>query len=121
MLITGMLHIFVLYTAVYSLGYDGSLLNGLQALPPWQSDFGYPTGTRLGLIAASYYLPKIPAVFVLAWLVDKFGRKLLLYIGAVFMIGGAIAGGFANNMSQLIGSRILLGFGTVAGREYMNL
>lgn len=26
----GMLHIFILYTAVYSLGFDGSLLNGLQ-------------------------------------------------------------------------------------------
>lgn len=25
----GMIHIFVLYTAVYSLGYDGSLLNGM--------------------------------------------------------------------------------------------
>ena len=40
----------------YSLGYDGSLLNGLQALPAWQTHFGHPTGTKLGLIAASYYL-----------------------------------------------------------------
>jgi hypothetical protein len=35
----GMIHIFILYTAVYSLGYDGSLLNGLQALPAWQTNF----------------------------------------------------------------------------------
>lgn len=58
----------------YSLGYDGSLLNGLQALTEWNADFvsgallsagrstdalfpqDTPTGTRLGLIAASYYL-----------------------------------------------------------------
>jgi hypothetical protein len=39
-LMKGMFHIIVLYCAVYSLGYDGSLLNGLQALPMWQSDFG---------------------------------------------------------------------------------
>lgn len=51
-----MLHIFILYTAVYSLGYDGSLLNGLQGLPAWQSNFGYPAGVDLGLIAATYYL-----------------------------------------------------------------
>jgi len=53
---TGMLHIFVLYSAVYSLGYDGSLLNGLQGLPAWRSYFGRPAGVQLGLIAASYYL-----------------------------------------------------------------
>ena len=35
----GFLQIVILYTAVYSLGYDGSLLNGLQALPRWQEDF----------------------------------------------------------------------------------
>jgi hypothetical protein len=52
----GMIHIFVLYTAVYSLGYDGSLLNGLQALPAWQSNFDSPKGIQLGLIAATYYL-----------------------------------------------------------------
>ena len=40
----------------YSLGYDGSLLNGLQALPTWQKQFDHPTGTDLGLLAASYYM-----------------------------------------------------------------
>lgn len=52
----GMCHIFILYLGVYSLGYDGSLLNGLQALTSWQRDFGAPAGTKLGLIAASYYM-----------------------------------------------------------------
>lgn len=61
--------------AVYSLGYDGSLLNGLQALPSWQNDFGRPTGTTLGLIAASLYLPKIPVLPILSWIVDRWGRK----------------------------------------------
>ena len=52
----GMIHIFILYAAVYSLVYDGSLLNGLQALPAWQSNFDRPAGVQLGLIAATYYL-----------------------------------------------------------------
>jgi hypothetical protein len=34
-----MVHIFILYTAVYSLGYDGSLLNGLQGLPAYVPSF----------------------------------------------------------------------------------
>jgi len=52
----GMFHIIILYTAVYSLGYDGSLLNGLQGLPAWQTNYGHPKGVQLGLIAATYYL-----------------------------------------------------------------
>jgi hypothetical protein len=52
----GMIHIMILYLAVFSLGYDGSLLNGLQALPSWQTNFGQPRGIQLGLIAATYYL-----------------------------------------------------------------
>jgi hypothetical protein len=39
---SGFLQIVILYTAVYSLGYDGSLLNGLQALPAWAEDFVRP-------------------------------------------------------------------------------
>ncbi|GFZ44381.1 hypothetical protein JCM24511_02103 [Saitozyma sp. JCM 24511] len=109
------IHIFILYSAVYSLGYDGSLLTGLQALPEWVKDFDAPSGTRLGLIAATYYLPKIPMTFIIAYLVDKYGRKLTLYLGAVFMLGG-----FAQNVGQLMGSRILLGIGTAAARTFIH-
>ncbi|WWD20487.1 hypothetical protein CI109_104963 [Kwoniella shandongensis] len=113
---TGFLHIFTLYTAVYSLGYDGSLLNGLQALTEWNRDFGTPSGTKLGLIAASYYLPKIPLTFVIAWMVDKYGRKIGLYCGAFFMLIGAIVGGTSHSVGQLVGSRVLLGVGTAAAQ-----
>lgn len=34
-----MMHIFILYGAVYSLGYNGSLLSGQQALPAWVRGF----------------------------------------------------------------------------------
>lgn len=111
-----MVHIVILYSAVYSLGYDGSLLNGLQAIPAWVQDFGKPAGTRLGLIAASYYLPKIPATFVIAWLIDRFGRKIALYFGALFMLAGSLSGGFCHSTAQLLGSRILLGIGTAAAQ-----
>lgn len=109
-------HIITLYTAVYSLGYDGSLLNGLQALTEWNTDFDTPTGTRLGLIAASYYLPKIPLTFVIAWMVDRYGRKIGLYCGALFMFAGALLGGFCHSTAQLVGSRVLLGVGTASAQ-----
>ncbi|WOO83976.1 Lactose permease [Vanrija pseudolonga] len=112
----GFIHIFILYSAVYSLGYDGSLLNGLQALPAWKKQFNSPVGTDLGLIAATYYLPKIPLTFVIAWIIDRWGRKIALYLGALFMLAGAFAGGFANTRAQLMGSRVLLGAGTAAAQ-----
>lgn len=87
----------------------------------------------MGLIAATYYLPKIPTTFVVAWFVDRFGRKIPMvspkafpqraaaetqYIGSLFMIAGAFAGGFAPNVGALMGSRVLLGIGTAFAREY---
>jgi len=125
---TGFIHIFILYTAIYSLGYDGSLLNGLQALPAWKKQFvrsvwssvltvkHSPAGTRLGLIAATYYLPKIPLTFVIAWIIDKWGRKIALYLGGVLMLAGAFAGGFSNTQAQLMDSRVLLGVGTASAQ-----
>lgn len=71
-----MVHVFVLYLCVFTFGvshtvgpicvyeltmpivlvqYDGSLLNGLQTLPQWQTYFNHPAGQQLGLISASFY------------------------------------------------------------------
>jgi hypothetical protein len=115
--LAGMVRVIICYLAVYSLGYDGSLLNGLQALPAWQEDFGHPKGHRLGLIAAAYYLPKIPGAVIIAWCCDRFGRKPLVLAGAVFMIAGAVLGGLASTYAQFVGSRVILGVGTACSRE----
>lgn len=39
------------------------------------------TGTTLGLISASLYLPKIPVLPFLSWIVDRWGRKTCLVSG----------------------------------------
>lgn len=38
---------FVVLTSATN-GYDGSMMNGLQTLQPWQDYFGHPTGSRIG-------------------------------------------------------------------------
>lgn len=134
---------FILYSVVFALGYDGSLLTGLQALPEWKRDFGSPKGYTLGMISASYFLyvvvaalqrasqserltpppfalrPKIVTPFVVAAIADKWGRKITLHIGAFLMIAGALVGTFSYSRGQLIGSRIILGVGTVTAREFV--
>ena len=34
------------------MGYDGSLMNGLQSLPQWQSNFNHPSNGMLGVLNA---------------------------------------------------------------------
>ena len=34
------------------MGYDGSLMNGLQSLPQWQSAFNHPSNGMLGILNA---------------------------------------------------------------------
>lgn len=45
------------YPGIFVSGYDGSLLNGLQAMSTWQRYFDSPTGNILGLVSASAYFP----------------------------------------------------------------
>jgi MFS family permease len=81
---------------------------------------------------AYIHRPKIAAVFALAWMMDKYGRKSCLvslvsykvehsltpqYFGALFMLAGALLGGFAKGIGMLCGSRVLIGLGTVSGRK----
>ncbi|KAM0752673.1 putative lactose permease [Meredithblackwellia eburnea MCA 4105] len=110
------LRVIILYLAVFSLGYDGSLLNGLQALTPWVRDFHAPAGYTLGLISASYYLPKVVTCWIVPIVADKWGRKIPILIGAVFMVAGGAMGAACHTRSQLIGSRILLGVGTATSQ-----
>ncbi|KAH8923462.1 putative lactose permease [Atractiella rhizophila] len=103
----------VCFAGVYSLGYDGVLLTGLQGIASWQSFYGRPTGTTLGLISASYFFPKIMLAPVLcAWVSDRYGRRIPMFIGAALLVAGAFIGCFAKGRGMLIGSRIVLGFGT---------
>ncbi|KAI3607515.1 hexose transporter [Moniliophthora roreri] len=53
----------LLYLGVFTLGYDGSLLNCLQVLPQWNEYFDRPSGSTLGLIAASLYFSMIVSVY----------------------------------------------------------
>ncbi|KAE9400803.1 hypothetical protein BT96DRAFT_919261 [Gymnopus androsaceus JB14] len=52
--------IVLLYFGSFAVGYDGSLMSGLQAMPQWNRSFNNPSGVRLGLISASLPLAAIP-------------------------------------------------------------
>ena len=82
---------------------DQSLLAGLQAIPGWQTYFGRPTGTYLGIIAASIFLPALIVAFVADYLCTKFGRKKIIYVGSLLIVIGGIFNALSQSGGQFMG------------------
>ncbi|KAH6618828.1 general substrate transporter [Boeremia exigua] len=95
-----------------TLGYDGSMMNGLQTLPQWRQFFGNPEGALLGLMNAVYPLGKVFGMIVVTYVSDRWGRKLSLLVGLVSCIGFAIMQGLSQNLATFVTARALLGFAT---------
>jgi MFS family permease len=78
-------------------GYDGSMLNGLQALDTWKLTFNNPTGAILGLLSASYPLGAIVSTPFSAFVSDRFGRRWSIFIGSFIMLVGVVAQSASQN------------------------
>ncbi|KAK3698996.1 hypothetical protein LTR37_016687 [Vermiconidia calcicola] len=90
-------------------GYDGSMLNGVLALPYWASFMGQPSGVWLGFISGAQNLGSIAFYPVVAVLSNRFGRKRTIYMGYFFLLLGAGMQTGAVNSSMFIVARIIVG------------
>lgn len=90
-------------------GYDGSLMNGLQALPRWNEFMNMPAGAWLGFINAAYWVANGISFFVAAWTSNKFDRKSSIYIGYVFLVVGTVLQSAAQDEGAFIAARALVG------------
>ncbi|KAL6231970.1 hypothetical protein BDW75DRAFT_243398 [Aspergillus navahoensis] len=93
-------------------GFDGSMMNGLQSLPQWRDFFNDPPSRILGTINAVYPVGKILGLVSSAILGDHFGRRLPFVVGLLLLIFGAGLQGGAISPSMFIVSRLILGAGT---------
>ncbi|OQV08598.1 hypothetical protein CLAIMM_12843 [Cladophialophora immunda] len=94
-------------------GYDGSMMNGLQATSSWKAFFGHPSGTRLGVVNAAQSIGSV-AVLPIAWpLSDWLGRRLTLLIGVVTIIVASVIQAASVNYGMFTFSRILAGAGSI--------
>ncbi|OGE54489.1 hypothetical protein PENARI_c006G02051 [Penicillium arizonense] len=92
-------------------GYDGSVLNGLQAVASWQSYFNTPSGALLGVLNASYNLGGLITLPIVPFFNDKFGRKHSITFGSVILIIGVILQSASQNVGMFLASRLILGTG----------
>ncbi|KAE9398919.1 MFS general substrate transporter [Gymnopus androsaceus JB14] len=104
----------LLYLGGFLTGYDSGLLTGLQAMPQWNKAFNNPSGTRLGFITASLYIGQILPSFIIPWLCDTYGRKVVILCGSIGCVVGAITACFAQTETMFIAGRVIIGVFCVA-------
>ncbi|BFZ62129.1 hypothetical protein YB2330_003208 [Saitoella coloradoensis] len=92
-------------------GYDGSVLNGLQAVQPWIDYFGHPQGAILGVMTAAFSIGAVLAVPFVPWTNDRFGRKVSILVGSVILLIGVIIQTASVNIAMFVVSRVILGMG----------
>ncbi|KAH7161781.1 general substrate transporter [Dactylonectria macrodidyma] len=99
--------------SIFSQGFDGSMMNGLQSVSNWQAYFGTPTGATLGIFNAAYPLGGIVGVFLISPVADRWGRRAGLAVGAAICCLGAGLQGGSTTIAMFIVSRIFIGAGSV--------
>lgn len=101
--------------ACVACGYDGSLLNGLQAIEQWSVYFNNPTGIRLGVLATGFSFGTVLVSFRVADILsDKFGRRAAIGIGQSFAVIGAAIQGSSINYGMFFIARFISGTSYIA-------
>lgn len=94
-----------------TMGYDGSMMNGLQSLNAWANYFNYPTGGKLGLLNAIQNIGALAAYPFAPYVSDGIGRRPTVFFGAVIMCIATIIQTASQSVGMFIGARFLIGFG----------
>jgi sugar porter (SP) family MFS transporter len=92
-------------------GFDGSLFNGMQALPQWKNYFGNPTGNALSMSNVPQMVSNIIANSFAYLFVDRFGRRWSIILGSILIILSSILRGFSQNYVWWCCSQIPQGVG----------
>ncbi|KAI8649645.1 General substrate transporter [Fusarium keratoplasticum] len=99
--------------SIFTLGFDGSLMNGLQAVERWREYFGEPKGATLGLFNCAYPIGGLVAVPFISTISDRFGRKWGIASGAITCCVGAALQGGAQSLAMFVVARGIIGGGSV--------
>ncbi len=114
-------------------GYDGSLMNGFEAIDAWKErescldlqrrkvkmgwkltwspEFHHPTSSILGLLTASMSIGSMLAIPFIPYTADILGRRTGVVVGCVIMIIGVALVCLGFHVATFIVGRLVLGFG----------
>ncbi|CAH0051959.1 unnamed protein product [Clonostachys solani] len=102
----------ILHIVSSTVGYEGSMINGIQSLEQWNSYF-QPTTSSTALINATYWLGAIISYPFTQFIGDRWGRKRVIYVGAVISVIATVLQAAAQNVPMFVVSRILFGFSAI--------
>ncbi|KAJ7076584.1 hexose transporter [Mycena belliarum] len=102
--------VLLLFTSSAS-GYDGSMMNGLQSLPQWETYFNFPTKGKLGLLGSIQNIGALAGYPFAPYLCDGIGRRPTVFIGALLMVIATAIQTASQSVGMFIGARFLVGFG----------
>lgn len=105
--------VFLISLSSTTLGYDSSMLNGLQSLAHWRDYLGNPTGTTLGALTNGTIFGFLLGNLIAPYIADKFGRRIAIISGQIIIIIGSVLQGVSTNYAFFLVSRIILGFGSI--------
>ncbi|EXJ82981.1 hypothetical protein A1O3_06798 [Capronia epimyces CBS 606.96] len=94
-----------------TLGYDTSVMNGLQILPSYSEYFHLNVATT-GLNNAASWMGSILCTPLLQFVPDKFGRRKAIMVSATVCFIGITLQAAAQNIGMFIVARIIVGLGT---------
>ncbi|KAL3422641.1 hypothetical protein PVAG01_06797 [Phlyctema vagabunda] len=91
-------------------GYDSGIIASTIVQPYFKAYMGELSSGETGGIVSSFTGGAIPGALSIAWLADRFGRRLSVFIGAVIAIFGCALQGGAVNVGMMIAGRFIAGF-----------
>ncbi|KAH9213622.1 MFS sugar transporter-like protein [Leptodontidium sp. 2 PMI_412] len=105
-----------------TLGFDGSMMNGLNILPSYTDYFELNTTTK-ALNTASVYLGGCFVCMFYGQFTDIVGRRPALLYAALLTLFAAILQAASQNIAMFVTARVLIGLGTsassIAGPTYL--
>ncbi|CAK7205263.1 hypothetical protein SEUCBS139899_008030 [Sporothrix eucalyptigena] len=104
-------YVFVVMMSPATMGFDGSMMNGLLSLTTWNDYFGTPRSSLLGLINAVLSMGVLLAAFPAGIICDKYGRRVSIIGGTLVLLLATALQASAHNIAQFIVSRFLVGVG----------
>lgn len=113
-----------LLVADLGLGYDGSLMGSINAVPSYTAYYNLPSegNSSTGLVFAIFQIGQMVGAFF-SWVADWHGRRWPIFIGCFGTCVGAIVTAVAPTIPAFIGGRFMLSFfstiATVAAPIYL--
>ena len=103
--------ILTMFASAAANGYDGSLVNGLLAIPYFNENLGDIDANLLGVAIAGISLGGLPSFIPASYVSDYMGRRFCVAIGSALMVAASVIQGATSGVYAFLGTRIMLGVG----------